>query len=140
MVIHPHYSEKLEEVLTQYLNYITNQQGKILYAEDWGKMLMHYPIKKFLKAHYCLITFMISAEAIVKLQNILRYDTLLLRYMLTKTKFNKIEKSDFVDEAGTQKLKKFLGILETSEETTHVDESVSKQEDIQNQTINEAQN
>lgn len=86
LVIHPHQSDQLVNVLNPYLELIKRHKGAFYAFEDWGKRRLAYPINKMRKAHYVFLIFSSTPEVLLELSEVIRYDELILRKLLIRRK------------------------------------------------------
>jgi small subunit ribosomal protein S6 len=65
---------------------VTNVEGKIHRLEDWGRRQLAYPINKLHKAHYVLMNIEAPQAAIDELETSFRYNDVVIRNMIMRTK------------------------------------------------------
>ncbi|QJC30938.1 30S ribosomal protein S6 [Enterobacteriaceae endosymbiont of Macroplea appendiculata] len=92
LMIHPDQSEKINNFITIYKNYIQEQQGSITRLEDWGRRQLSYPINRMQKAHYILINIMLknTNNIIIHLEKKFKTNEFIMRYFIMQTKTNRI--------------------------------------------------
>ena len=66
--------------------------------EDWGRRQLAYPIEKLHKAHYVLINAEATAEAVAELETAFRFNDVILRNMVMRTKGAVTEASPMMKE------------------------------------------
>jgi small subunit ribosomal protein S6 len=73
-------------MIQRYSDIVTNAEGKIHRLEDWGRRQLAYPINKLHKAHYVLINIEAPQAAIDELETSFRYNDVVIRNMIMRTK------------------------------------------------------
>lgn len=61
---------------------VIGKNGKVLQEDNWGKKTLAYPIKKEASGYYYLVTFEISPDKVSQLDNILKLNENIIRYLL----------------------------------------------------------
>lgn len=97
-MVHPDQSEQVPGMIERYTGIITNGGGTIHRLEDWGRRQLAYPIEKLHKAHYVLINAEASAEAIEELETAFRFNDIVLRNLVMRTKGAVTEQSPMAKE------------------------------------------
>lgn len=97
-MVHPDQSEQVPGMIERYTGIITNDGGTIHRLEDWGRRQLAYPIEKLHKAHYVLINAEASAEAIEELETAFRFNDIVLRNLVMRTKGPVTEQSPMAKE------------------------------------------
>ncbi|AWL12644.1 30S ribosomal protein S6 [Saliniradius amylolyticus] len=97
-MVHPDQSEQVPGMIERYTGILTQNGGQIHRLEDWGRRQLAYPIEKLHKAHYVLVNAETSAEAIEELENAFRFNDLVLRNMIMRTKHADTEPSPMAKE------------------------------------------
>ena len=85
-MVHPDQSEQVPAMIQRYSDIVTNVEGKIHRLEDWGRRQLAYPINKLHKAHYVLINIEAPQAAIDELETSFRYNDVVIRNMIMRTK------------------------------------------------------
>jgi len=85
-MVHPDQSEQVPGMIQRYTDMITAAEGKIHRLEDWGRRQLAYPINKLHKAHYVLMNVEASQEVIDELETSFRYNDVVIRNMIMRTK------------------------------------------------------
>lgn len=85
-MVHPDQSEQVPAMIQRYSDIVTNAEGKIHRLEDWGRRQLAYPINKLHKAHYVLINIEAPQAAIDELETSFRYNDVVIRNMIMRTK------------------------------------------------------
>ena len=73
-------------MIQRYSDIVTNVEGKIQRLEDWGRRQLAYPINKLHKAHYVLMNIEAPQAAIDELETSFRYNDVVIRNMIMRTK------------------------------------------------------
>lgn len=97
-MVHPDQSEQVPGMIERYTGIITNDGGTVHRLEDWGRRQLAYPIEKLHKAHYVLINAEASAEAIEELETAFRFNDIVLRNLVMRTKGAVTEQSPMAKE------------------------------------------
>ncbi|MCV2885719.1 30S ribosomal protein S6 [Aestuariibacter sp. AA17] len=97
-MVHPDQSEQVPGMIERYTGIIKNAGGTIHRLEDWGRRQLAYPIEKLHKAHYVLINAEASAEAIEELETAFRFNDIVLRNLVMRTKNAVTEPSPMAKE------------------------------------------
>ena len=85
-MVHPDQSEQVPGMIQRYSDMITATEGKIHRLEDWGRRQLAYPINKLHKAHYVLLNVEAPQSAIDELETSFRYNDVVIRNMIMRTK------------------------------------------------------
>lgn len=65
--------------------------GKVINTLDWGEKELAYPIKKFTQGYYATMSVEMDASNVKQLNDKLRVDETVLRYLLIKTDSHRAE-------------------------------------------------
>lgn len=85
IMIHPDQSDNAGNMVNRYKDMITKTGGKITRHEDWGRKTLAYGINNLHKAHFVLLNFQLSPKELKELNDALRYNDSVLRFMITTT-------------------------------------------------------
>ena len=85
-MVHPDQSEQVPAMIEKYTSILKQDDGQIHRLEDWGRRQLAYPIEKLHKAHYVLINAEATAEAIEELETAFRFNDIILRNLVMRTK------------------------------------------------------
>jgi small subunit ribosomal protein S6 len=85
-MVHPDQSEQVTGMIQRYSDIVTAAEGKIHRLEDWGRRQLAYPINKLHKAHYVLMNIEAPQAAIDELETSFRYNEVIIRNMIMRTK------------------------------------------------------
>lgn len=97
-MVHPDQSEQVPGMIEKYTGILEQDGGKIHRLEDWGRRQLAYPIEKLHKAHYVLINTETTAEAVEELETAFRFNDIILRNMVMRTKGAVTEQSPMAKE------------------------------------------
>ena len=85
-MVHPDQSEQVSGMIQRYTDLINAAEGKIHRLEDWGRRQLAYPINKLHKAHYVLLNIEAPQSVIDELETSFRYNDVIIRNMIMRTK------------------------------------------------------
>lgn len=86
-MIRPDCSDQVSNIIDQCTEIVLNASGKILRTENWGCLLLAYPIKKLHKAYYILLNVKACKDTIDTLNNSVRFNAAIIRSMVVRTKY-----------------------------------------------------
>ena len=72
---------QIKEAVKKFRDFITDNQGEIVYEEDWGLRKLAYPIQKKTTGFYHLIEFKADPTLIAKLEVQYRRDERIIRFL-----------------------------------------------------------
>ena len=72
---------QIKEAVKKFRDFITDNQGEIVYEEDWGLRKLAYPIQKKTTGFYHLIEFKADPTLIAKLEIQYRRDERIIRFL-----------------------------------------------------------
>jgi len=75
---------QMKEAVSKFKKIITDEQGEIVYEEDWGLKKLAYPIQKKSTGFYHLIEFRAEPGVIAKLETEYRRDERIIRFLTMK--------------------------------------------------------
>lgn len=84
VLLHPDLEIDLEKPLKKVEGIITNNSGKIVNQDNWGKKKLAYPIKKQEFAVYVLLEVSIAPANANKVQGLLNITDEVLRYLMVE--------------------------------------------------------
>ena len=102
-MVHPDQSEQVPGMIERYTGILTQEGGAIHRLEDWGRRQLAYPIDKLHKAHYVLINAEATAEAVEELETAFRFNDVVLRNLVMRTKAAVTEQSPMAKEERREK-------------------------------------
>ena len=85
-LVHPDQSEQVSAMVERYTASIEESEGTIHRLEDWGRRHLAYPINNIHKAHYVLMNIECSQEVLDELTTSFRYNDVIIRNMIMRTK------------------------------------------------------
>lgn len=97
-MVHPDQSEQVPAMIEKYTTILKADGGQVHRLEDWGRRQLAYPIEKLHKAHYVLINAEATAEAIEELETAFRFNDIILRNLVMRTKSEVTEASPMMKE------------------------------------------
>jgi len=97
-MVHPDQSEQVPGMIEKYKGILETNGGTIHRLEDWGRRQLAYPIEKLHKAHYVLINAEATAEAVDELETAFRFNDIILRNLVMRTKGAETEQSPMAKE------------------------------------------
>jgi small subunit ribosomal protein S6 len=97
-MVHPDQSEQVPGMIEKYKGILETDGGTIHRLEDWGRRQLAYPIEKLHKAHYVLINAESTAEAVEELETAFRFNDIVLRNLVMRTKGAETEQSPMAKE------------------------------------------
>jgi len=86
IMVHPDQSEQVATIVGRYTDMIKAAGGQIHRQEDWGRKSLAYPIRNLHKAHYTLLNVEFDSKILPELNDSLRYNDFVLRYLIIKMK------------------------------------------------------
>ncbi|CAD83608.1 30S ribosomal subunit protein S6 [Candidatus Blochmanniella floridana] len=86
LIIHPDSDNQIDNLVNYYSEIIINSTGKIHRLENWGRRQLAYAIKNLNKAYYLLLNIEISKNILDILDNDFRFNEIILRYLIMRTK------------------------------------------------------
>ena len=102
-MVHPDQSEQVPGMIERYTGILTQEGGVIHRLEDWGRRQLAYPIDKLHKAHYVLVNAEATAEAVEELETAFRFNDVVLRNLVMRTKDAVTEQSPMAKEERREK-------------------------------------
>ena len=102
-MVHPDQSEQVSGMIERYTGILTQDGGVIHRLEDWGRRQLAYPIDKLHKAHYVLLNAEATAEAVDELETAFRFNDVVLRNLVMRTKGPVTEQSPMAKEERREK-------------------------------------
>lgn len=84
----------LEKATSRVEKIFTDNGGKIINADNWGKRKLAYPIKKNESAVYVFYTLELPAESVRKVEGILNITDEVIRFLITRPDLKAIAKAD----------------------------------------------
>jgi small subunit ribosomal protein S6 len=86
MVIFSPSSEKRDETVKEIDDVLKEKEGRLERLDEWGVRKLSYPIKKQEKGFYLLIRFAAPPHSIQPIEEVLRAEESVLRFLVTRRK------------------------------------------------------
>ncbi|WP_158521309.1 30S ribosomal protein S6 [Candidatus Legionella polyplacis] len=84
ILIHPDKSDQLIHIVNKYEKIVLESNGEICYKEDCGRRQLAYTIRNVYKANYYLLYVRCDKKVINNIQNILKFDGNIIRFLIIK--------------------------------------------------------
>ncbi len=94
VLYHPDLEVDLSKAEEKITKLFTDNGGKVVSADNWGKRKLAYTIKKQEHAVYVFYTVELPGEALAKLESILNITDEVIRYLITKPDLKAIAKAE----------------------------------------------
>ena len=101
VLLHPDLEIDLEKPLKKVEKIITDNDGKVVNQDNWGKKKLAYPIKKQDFAVYVLLEVSIAPANANKVQGLLNITDEVIRYLMVEKDLKAPEASEASSEAET---------------------------------------
>jgi ribosomal protein S6 len=115
VLYHPDLEIDLEKATSRVEKIFTDNGGKVVNADNWGKRKLAYPIKKNEHAVYVFYTLELPAESVRKIESVLNITDEVIRFLITRPDLKAIAKAEALK---AEKAKKAAERGETAEEKT----------------------
>jgi small subunit ribosomal protein S6 len=115
VLYHPDLEIDLEKATTKVEKLFTDNGGKVVNADNWGKRKLAYPIKKLESAVYVIYTLEMPGEAVRKVESIMNITDEVIRFLITRPDLKAIAKAEAMK---AEKAKKAAERGEATEEKT----------------------
>ncbi len=83
--------DQIKETVDKYRQFITDNEGEIVWEESWGIRKLAYPIRHKTTGYYHLFEFKATPEFIAKFETQLRRDERVMRFLTVKLDKRAIE-------------------------------------------------
>ena len=84
-ILNPVLSEsQVKETVEKFKKIITDNDGEVIYEENWGLRKLAYPIQKKSTGFYNLLQFKIEGELISKIEIQFKRDERIMRFLVTR--------------------------------------------------------
>lgn len=103
VLYHPDLEVDLSKAEEKVTKFFTDNGGKVVATDNWGKRKLAYTIKKQEHAVYVYYTVELPSEGVRKVEGILNITDEVIRYLITKPDLKAIAKAE---AAKTEKAKK----------------------------------
>jgi small subunit ribosomal protein S6 len=94
VLYHPDLEIDLEKATSRIEKIFTDNGGKIVNADNWGKRKLAYPIKKNEHAVYVFYTVEFPAENVRKVEAVMNITDEVIRFMITRPDLKAIAKAE----------------------------------------------
>jgi len=94
VLYHPGLEIDLEKGSGKVEKIFTDNKGKVVNADNWGKRKLAYPIKKNESAVYVIYTVEMPAENVKKVESVLNITDEVIRFLITKPDLKAIAKAE----------------------------------------------
>ena len=128
-MVHPDQSEQVPSMIEKYKGILETDGGKIHRLEDWGRRQLAYPIEKLHKAHYVLINAEATAEAVEELETAFRFNDIVLRNLVMRTKSADTEQSPMAKEERREERRERPNTAPVSTESKNDSEATAEGEE-----------
>jgi len=118
VLYHPGLEIDLEKGSGKVEKIFTDNGGKIVNADNWGKRKLAYPIKKNESAVYVIYTVELPAESVRKIESVLNITDEVIRFLITKPDLKAIAKAEAMKAEKARKAAERGEPAEPSEEKT----------------------
>jgi small subunit ribosomal protein S6 len=103
VLYHPDLEIDLEKATSRVEKIFTDNGGKVVNVDNWGKRKLAYPIKKNEHAIYLFYTLELPAETVRKIESTLNITDEVIRFLITRPDLKAIAKAE---AAKAEKLKR----------------------------------
>lgn len=115
VLYHPDLEIDLEKATSRVEKIFTDNGGKVVNADNWGKRKLAYPIKKNEHAVYVFYTVEFPAQSVRKVESTLNITDEVVRFLITRPDLKAIAKAEALK---AEKAKKAAERGEAAEEKT----------------------
>jgi small subunit ribosomal protein S6 len=114
VLYHPDLEIDLDKATSKVEKIFTDNKGKVVNTDNWGKRKLAYPIKKNESAVYVIYTVDLPAESVRKVEAVLNITDEVIRFLITKPDLKAIAKAEALK---TKRAEKAAERGETAEAT-----------------------
>ncbi len=94
ILYHPDLEIDLDKATSRVEKIFTDNGGKVVNADNWGKRKLAYPIKKLEHAVYVFYTLDMPAEGVRKVEALLNITDEVIRFLIVRPDLKKIAKAE----------------------------------------------
>lgn len=94
VLYHPDLEIDLEKASSRVVKIFTDNGGKVISEDNWGKRKLAYPIKKNEHAIYVFYTVELPAESVAKVESTLNITDEVIRFLITRPDLKAIAKAE----------------------------------------------
>ena len=116
VLYHPDLEVDLSKAEEKVTKIITDNGGKVVATDNWGKRRLAYTIKKCDHAVYVFYTVELPAQSVRKVESVLNITDEVIRFMLTRPDLKAIAKAEVLKAEKAQKLAERGESAQTEEE------------------------
>jgi small subunit ribosomal protein S6 len=118
VLYHPDLEIDLEKATSKVEKIFTDNGGKVVNADNWGKRKLAYPIKKNESAVYMIYTLELPAESVRKVESTLNITDEVIRFLITRPDLKAIAKAEAMKAEKAKKAAERGETAEASDEKT----------------------
>ncbi|HUC89175.1 MAG TPA: 30S ribosomal protein S6 [Patescibacteria group bacterium] len=115
VLYHPDLEIDLDKAASKVEKIFTDNKGKVVNADNWGKRKLAYPIKKNESAVYVIYTVDLPAESVRKVEAVLNITDEVIRFLITKPDLKAIAKAEALKTKRAEKAAERGEAAETTE-------------------------
>jgi small subunit ribosomal protein S6 len=118
VLYHPDLEIDLEKATSRVEKIFTDNGGKVVNADNWGKRKLAYPIKKNEHAVYVFYTLELPAQSVRKIESTLNITDEVIRFLITRPDLKAIAKAEALKAEKAKKAAERGEAAEASAEKT----------------------
>ncbi|HEU4914733.1 MAG TPA: 30S ribosomal protein S6 [Candidatus Saccharimonadales bacterium] len=118
VLYHPDLEIDLEKATSRVEKIFTDNGGKVVNADNWGKRKLAYPIKKNEHAVYVFYTLELPAQSVRKIESTLNITDEVVRFLITRPDLKAIAKAEALKAEKAKKAAERGEAAEASAEKT----------------------
>ena len=103
ILYHPDLEIDLEKATSRVEKIFTDNGGKVVNTDNWGKRKLAYPIKKHDSAVYVIYAVEFPAQSVRKVESTLNITDEVIRFLITKPDLKAIAKAEALKELKAKK-------------------------------------
>lgn len=121
VLYHPDLEIDLEKAANKIVKLFTDNGGKVVNTDNWGKRKLAYPIKKNEYAVYVFYTLELPTEAVQKIEASLNITDEVIRFLITRVDLKGIAKAEAAKAEKAKRAAERGETLESSKEDAQSD-------------------
>ncbi|MGH7234041.1 MAG: 30S ribosomal protein S6 [Candidatus Saccharimonadales bacterium] len=106
VLYHPSLEVDLSKAEDRVVKVLTDNGGKVVATDNWGKRKLAYPIKKNEHAIYVFYTVELPGSSVAKVETTLNITDEVIRFLITKPDFKAIAKAEAAKTAKAERAAK----------------------------------
>lgn len=118
VLYHPDLEIDLDKATTRVEKIFTDNGGKVVGVDNWGKRKLAYPIKKNEHAVYVFYTVELPAESVRKVESTMNITDEVVRFLITRPDLKAIAKAEALKAEKAEKAAARGEAADTSDEKT----------------------